>query len=355
MSTKSRRIAINVGGGYIPGMNAVVKGVTLAAAELGWEVVGIRNGFAGLLEPGDYPDDGLLNLSPQLAESLDPASSSVLGQSPRVDPFHMRQINEDGMVEEVDRSDELLAALQAQGIDALVSVVGGRGLSILHKLHRKGLNTVCIPRSLENDIAATMVTLGFNSALSFTIEMLDRAREAARSSRQIAVVEVQGEQAGWLALQAGTAAGADAILIPELPIDFDAVAEHLRGKMSPKRPFGLVVVAEGTGLEDAPASADKPSPWRASLSPLASGESTGYAIQSFGRAAKIVANRLQLKLVEILAEKPRGHDRENVIDHPEDGHHRSHARQSANQGLNNLAHLRYHGKQPHGANDPQRP
>jgi len=298
LSTKSRRIAINVGGGYIPGMNAVVKGVTLAAAELGWEVVGIRNGFAGLLEPGDYPDDGLLNLSPQLAESLDPASSSVLGQSPRVDPFHMRQLDEDGMVEEVDRSDELLAALQAQGIGALVSVVGGRGLSILHKLHRKGLNTVCIPRSLENDIAATMVTLGFNSALGFTIEMLDRAREAARSSRQIAVVEVQGEQAGWLALQAGTAAGADAILIPELPIDFDAVAEHLRGRMSPERPFGLVVVAEGTGLEDASASADKPSPWRASLSPLASGESTGYAIQSFGRAAKIVANRLQLKLAE---------------------------------------------------------
>jgi 6-phosphofructokinase 1 len=143
-------------------MNAVVKGVTLAAAELGWEVVGIRNGFAGLLEPDDYPDDGLLNLSPQLAESLDPAASSVLGQSPRVDPFHMRQLDEDGMVEEVDRSDELLAALQAQGIGALVSVVGGRGLSILYKLHRKGLNTVCIPRSLENDIAATMVTLGFN-------------------------------------------------------------------------------------------------------------------------------------------------------------------------------------------------
>ena len=298
MSTKSRRIAINVGGGYIPGMNAVVKGVTLAAAELGWEVVGIRNGFAGLLEPDDYPDDGLLNLSPQLAESLDPAASSVLGQSPRVDPFHMRQLDEDGMVEEVDRSDELLAALQAQGIGALVSVVGGRGLSILYKLHRKGLNTVCIPRSLENDIAATMVTLGFNSALGFTIEMLDRAREAARSSRQIAVVEVQGEQAGWLALQAGTAAGADAILIPELPIDFDAVAEHLRGKMSAERPFGLVVVAEGTGLEDASASADKPSPWRASLSPLASGESTGYAIQSFGRAAKVVANRLQLELAE---------------------------------------------------------
>ena len=89
---------------------------------------------------------------------------------------------------------------------------------------------MCVPRSIENDIAATMVSFGFNSALSFTIEMLDRAREAARSSRQIGVVEVQGEQAGWLALQAGIAAGADAILIPELPVDLDAVAETCAGR-----------------------------------------------------------------------------------------------------------------------------
>jgi 6-phosphofructokinase 1 len=279
-------------------MNGVVTGVTLAAAELGWEVVGIRDGFAGLLEPGDYPDGGLLPLSAQLVESLDQAGSSVLGQSPWVDPFHTRQVDEDGMLEEVDRSDELLAALQEQRIDALVSAVSGRGLSILYKLHRKGLNAVCIPRSLENDIAATMVSLGFNSALSFTIEMLDRARDAAKASRQIGVVEVPGEQAGWLALQAGTAAGADVILIPELPVDMDAVADSLRGKMSSERPFGLVVVAEGIGLEEASASTDEPSPLRASLSPLAEGESTGFAIEKSGRAAKIIANRLQLKLAE---------------------------------------------------------
>jgi 6-phosphofructokinase 1 len=143
-----------------------------------------------------------------------------------------------------------------------------------------------------------MVSLGFNSALSFTIEMLDRAREAARSARQIGVVEVQGEHAGWLALQAGIAAGADAILIPELPNDIDAVAEYLRAKMNGERPFGLVVVAEGIGLEEASANTAKPSPMQASLSPLAGSEATGHAIQRSGRAAKIVANRLQLKLAE---------------------------------------------------------
>ena len=118
------------------------------------------------------------------------------------------------------------------------------------------------------------------------------------SSQQIGVVEVQGQQAGWLALQAGIATAADVILIPEQPIDLDAVAEYLRGKMSVERPFGLVVVAEGIELEEATASANDPSPMQASLSPLASGESTGYAIQKSGRAAKIVANRLQLKLAE---------------------------------------------------------
>ncbi|MGI9264286.1 MAG: 6-phosphofructokinase, partial [Gammaproteobacteria bacterium] len=159
-------------------------------------------------------------------------------------------------------------------------------------------NAVCIPRSVENDIAATMVSFGFNSALSFTIDMLDRAHQAATSSGQIAVVEVPGEQAGWLALQSGIAAGADVILIPELPIDFDAVAEYLRRKMGGEKPHGLVVVADGVHLEDPLASADEHSPMRASLSPLAAGESTGHAIERTGRAAKIVANQLQRKLAE---------------------------------------------------------
>ena len=298
MSEKTRRIAINIGGGYIPGMNAVVKGVTMSAAKLGWEVVGIRNGFGGLLQHDEYPDGGLLTVTPELAESLDPAASSVLGQSPREDPFNMRAIDDDGMVQEVDRSDDLLLAFRRHNIDGLVSLVGGAGLSILYKLQRKGLNAVCIPRSLENDIAATMVSLGFNSALSFTIEMLDRAREAARSSQQVGVVEVKGRQAGWLALQSGIAAGADVILIPELPVDFDTVADYLREKMTRDRQWGLVVVAEGTAFENEDSGGAEPSPFRASLSPLATGEATGHAIDRSGWAAKLVANRLQLRLAE---------------------------------------------------------
>ena len=243
-----RRVAINVGAGFVPGTNAVVLGAALAGGKLGWEMVGIRDGFEGLLHPDRYPDGGLVALSPQLVENLDPATGGILGQAPAVDPFHVRTTNQ----EEVDLSDELLKRLKAENIDALISAVGGQGLGILYKLHRKGLHTVCIPRSIENDIAATAVSFGFNSALSITIEMLNKAYQAAKSARKIAVVEVLGAQAGWIALQAGIAARADAVLMPEIPCDLKLVAARLKDKLSPRRPYGLVVAAEGAKFVDNP-------------------------------------------------------------------------------------------------------
>jgi 6-phosphofructokinase len=293
-----RRIAIVVGAGFVPGMNSVVMGAALAAEKLGWEMVGIRDGFDGLLHPDRYPDGGLVPLSPQMAENLDPAAGGILGQSARVDPFHVRTVNADDMVEEVDMSDELLKRLQAERIDALIAVVGGRGMSIFHKLHRKGLNAVCIPRSIENDIAATAVSFGFNSALSFTIEMLDRVRQAAQSARKIAVVEVLGAEAGWLALQAGIAVCADAVLIPEIPPDLEMVAARMEEKVTPRRPYGVVVVAEGVKLSDGTQAQAKESSLKASLSPLATGAASEHVIQKSGQAAESVATRLQLLIAQ---------------------------------------------------------
>jgi 6-phosphofructokinase 1 len=293
-----RRIAIMVGAGHVPGINAVVMGAALAAGKLGWEMVGIRDGFDGLLHPDRHPDGGLVTLSPQLIENLDPNGAGLLGQAPRVDPFHVRRVNDDEMVEEVDLSGELLQKLQAEGIDALIAVVGGRGLSILYKLHRKGLNAVCVPRSIENDIAATSVSFGFNSALSFTIEMLDRVRQAAQSARKIGVVEVLGDQAGWLALQAGIAVCADAVLIPEIPGDLQAVAARLQDKVTVRRPWGLVVVAEGATFVDGPKAETQPSSLKASLSPLATGDASEHVIRRSGQAAETVASRLQLAIAE---------------------------------------------------------
>ena len=216
-----------------------------------------------------------------------------------MDPFHVRHVNDDDMVEEVDMSDQLLEKLQAEDIDAMIAVVGGRGLSILYKLQRKGLNTVCVPRSIENDIAATAVSFGFNSALSFTIEMLDRVRQAAQSARKIGVVEVLGDQAGWLALQAGIAVCADAVLIPEIPCDLQAVAARLRDKVTVRRPWGLVVVAEGATFVNGDRAAEaKPSSLKASLSPLATGDASDHVIRRSGQAAETVASRLQLAIAE---------------------------------------------------------
>jgi 6-phosphofructokinase len=290
------RIAINVGAGFVPGMNAVVTGAALAAGKLGWEVVGIRDGFEGLLCPERYPDGGLITLDPHLLENLDPAGGGILGQAARVDPFHVRRVNKDEMVEELDLSDLLLKKLKDEKIDALISVIGGRGIGIFHKLHRKGLNTVCIPRSLENDIAATALSFGFNSALSVTIDMLDKASQAAKSARKIAVVEVMGAQAGWLALQAGIAVCADAVLIPEIPCDLHKVAARLKEKMTAGRRYGLVVVAEGATFVNAPKASETPSSFKASLSPLATGENSEHVIQQSGQAAETVANQLQLLL-----------------------------------------------------------
>ena len=236
-----RRVAINVGSGFVPGTNAVVMGAAIAGGKLGWEMIGIRDGFEGLLFPERYPSGGLLTLSPELIENLDPSTGGILGQAPRIDPFHAS--SKDG--KEADLSDLILKRLKEEDIDALISIVGGQGLAILQKLHSKGLHTVCIPRSIENDIASTAISFGFNSALSVTIEMLNKAFQAARSASKIAVVEVPGEQAGWIALQAGIAVRADAVLMPEIPCDLKNLASRLNDKISARRPYGLVIVAEG--------------------------------------------------------------------------------------------------------------
>jgi ATP-dependent phosphofructokinase / diphosphate-dependent phosphofructokinase len=293
-----RRVAIMVGAGYIPGINAVVAGAALAAGKLGWELVGILDGFEGILHPEKYPNGGLIDIDPKKL-NIDPNTSSVLGQSSRIDPFNVRTINELEMVEEVDMSDELLKKLKEKKIDAVISIVGGKGMSILYQLHKKGLNTVCVPRSIENEIASTSVSFGFNTALTFTIDMLDRARLAAKAAQKIAVVEVQGDQAGWIALQAGIAVAADAVLIPEIPVDLQNVATHLKSKMKGKKSWGLVVVAQGAKIISQKKKEEKVSSLKASLSPLATSDSNSeYVIHKSGQAAQSVAEGLQLRIAE---------------------------------------------------------
>jgi ATP-dependent phosphofructokinase / diphosphate-dependent phosphofructokinase len=282
-----RRIAINVGAGYLPGINTIITGASQAAGQLGWEIIGIRDGFDGLLFPDRYSDGGLLTLSPQLAALQDPFVGGTLGQAPMVDPFN------DTTLDGVDHSDEILKRLKEENIDALISVVGNQGLDILYKLHRKGLHTVCIPKSIENDIPVTSVAFGFNSAMSFTIEMLMRARQAAISAKKVAVVEVIGEKAGWLALQAGIAVSADAVLLPEIPCNLNMLARRLDEKISSRKPYGLVVVAEGVKLFKKPAE-DKSGSRIVSLPPSATGEASEQVIIPSEKTAETLARELQL-------------------------------------------------------------
>jgi ATP-dependent phosphofructokinase / diphosphate-dependent phosphofructokinase len=308
MATGTQRIAINSGGGYVPGLNAVVTGAVLAADRLGWEVVGIRDGYDGLLVGNNYPDGGLIKLTPRAVERLHPGNGSILGTAARNDPFHMRMVNADNLVEEVDRSQDLLNKIRAEKIDAIISIVGGSALTGAHalsvalKLSGKGLRTVCVPKSVENDVAATALSFGYNSALDYTTETLERVRTAARDVHRIAVVEVLGHQAGWLALQSGMAVCADAVLIPEIPYELGKVAAKLLGSEQAGRMPSLVVVAEGARSKNSidssgndVAKSERSHALRKSLSPLSDprfGEGA-RVIDRSGLAAESVALKLQ--------------------------------------------------------------
>ena len=242
MSGASRRIAVTTGGAHVPGLDAVIAGVTRAAHELGWTVVGIRDGYEGLLFPERYPMGGVMPLTLDVVEGR--AIGALLGAS-RLDPLRVQALTPDGQADEVDRSGDVLEALRREQVDGVVAIVGSKTIGLALKLDRRGVKSVCVPKSIENELAVTDRTVGFHSALASCTELLDRVRDEARGTRRLGVVEVPGDLVGWLALHSGLAACADAVLIPEVPFDLDKVATHLgRGGRSRGGP-SLVVAAEG--------------------------------------------------------------------------------------------------------------
>lgn len=241
----ARRIAINTGGGDAPGLNAVIHGAVYAARGLGWKIFGIRDGYDGFLEPQNYTSGGLIELRRAAVREISHLGGTILGTTNRGNPFCRPTQQPDGSIKEVDRSDELMQQFRKHKIDALIAVGGDGSLSIAHQLQSKGLRVVGVPKTIDNDLEATLLTFGFNTAVSFATECIDRLHSTALSHRRIIVVEVMGRYAGWIALQAGLAGRADAILIPEIPYDLAKVAAHLRRKQSLGKPYSIVVVAEG--------------------------------------------------------------------------------------------------------------
>ncbi|MCB8925720.1 MAG: ATP-dependent 6-phosphofructokinase [Ardenticatenaceae bacterium] len=242
---KIKRIAINTGGGDAPGLNAVIRAIVLAATQRGWECVGIRDGYNGLLMPEHYPDGGLMPLTPDTVRGITHLGGTILGTTNRGNPLSYPVLGEDGQYHEIDRSDELLDAFADNKLDALVAIGGDGSLGIAGALANKGLRVVGVPKTIDNDLDKTVATFGFNSAVYFATECIDRLHTTAASHQRIMVVEVMGRYAGWIALNSGVAGTADAILLPEIPYDITKVAEKVQSRTAHGRDFSIVVVAEG--------------------------------------------------------------------------------------------------------------
>lgn len=239
-----KRIAICTGGGDAPGLNAVIRAAVLAAEKRGWECVGIRDGYSGLLEPEKY-EKGLVKLTRERVRGITHLGGTILGTTNRGNPLSYPVVGEDGLVRQVDRSESLVQSFRDHGIDALIAVGGDGSMEIAHTLWRKGLRIVGVPKTIDNDLAETSVTFGFNTAASFATLAIDRLHSTAEAHRRVMVVEVMGRYAGWIALYAGVAGTADAILIPEIPYDISRVVDKVRQRNEAGYNFSIVVVAEG--------------------------------------------------------------------------------------------------------------
>jgi 6-phosphofructokinase 1 len=224
--------------------------VVIAAVKRGWECYGIRDGFNGILCPERYPVDGVVRLTPDRVRGIAHLGGTILGTTNKGDPLHFPTKMPDGTIKNMDRSDEILKFFAKEGLDALVSVGGDGSLTIADALHRKGLCVVGIPKTIDNDLDKTYTTFGFDTAVAFATECLDRLHSTAESHQRVMVVEVMGRYAGWIALHAGISGGAHSILIPEIPFDVDKVAAKIRRRDSLGRMHSIVVVAEGAQPAD---------------------------------------------------------------------------------------------------------
>lgn len=240
-----KKIAISTGGGDAPGLNAVIRAAALSGMQRGWEVYGVRDGFHGLLLPEEYPSGGLIPLTADRVRGITHLGGTILGTSNRNNPMRYPIVLDDGTVEEVDRTDEIVRAFRLHHIDALISVGGDGSLAISSVLAKKGLRLIAVPKTIDNDLDKTDVTFGFDSAVGFATDALDRLHSTAASHGRVMVVEVMGRYAGWIALHSGIAGSADVILIPEHPYDIQKVIEKIKHREDAGNKFTIVVVAEG--------------------------------------------------------------------------------------------------------------
>lgn len=235
-----KRIAINTGGGDAPGLNAVIRAATLSALGRGWEILGIRRGYEGLLY-----NDKILELDRRAVRGIAHTGGTLLGTTNKGNPFSYPTPQSDGSVVAVDRSDEIVRRFRELEIDALIAIGGDGSMRIAHRLVEKGLPIVGVPKTIDNDLDGTVVTFGFDTAVSVATDAIDRLHSTAEAHQRVMVVELMGRYAGWIALHAGIAGGADVILMPEIPFSYDAICRKIAEREAMERHFTIVVAAEG--------------------------------------------------------------------------------------------------------------
>jgi 6-phosphofructokinase 1 len=240
-----RRIAINTGGGDAPGLNAVIRAATLSGLQKGWEVLGIRRGYMGLLEGEVDGEPGIFPLTAHAVRGITHLGGTILGTTTRGNPFGMEVRESDGTWGKRDLSDRIIERFRELEIDALIAIGGDGSLSIAKALNDKGLPVIGVPKTIDNDLAATDVTFGFQTAVEVATDAIGRLHSTAEAHQRVMVVQVMGRHTGWIALESGLAGGADVILIPEIPYSLDAIVTKLEQRERSGRRFSIVVVAEG--------------------------------------------------------------------------------------------------------------
>ncbi len=258
----AKQIGILTGGGDCPGLNAVIRAVVRRADSAGWDVVAAREGWRGLVEPL------FEELGPQQVSGILPRGGTIIGTS-RTNPFKL----DDGV-------ERVLRNFADRELDALVAIGGEDTLGVAARLHAEhGFPVVGVPKTIDNDLSGTDYTFGFDTAVSIATEAIDRLHTTAESHNRVMVVEVMGRHAGWIAVHSGIAGGADVILIPEIPVDFDEVAETIRKRHARGKNFSIVVVSEGTELPGLEAGGETDAFGHVTLSERGVGETLGHEIE----------------------------------------------------------------------------
>ncbi len=241
---KVKRVGVLTGGGDCPGLNAVLRAlVKTASFRHDMHVVGFLNGFAGLIR------DRMTRLDSDAVSGVLHRGGTILGSSNKDNPFRV-PVKVNGKIEYEDRSEEAMRTFERYGLDVLVVIGGDGSLSIARDLGKRGMPVIGIPKTIDNDLAATDVTFGFDTAVTTACEALDKLHTTAESHGRVMVLEVMGRYAGWIALEAGLAGGGDIILVPEIPFTVNGVVSAIKDRKFQGRDYTLIVVAEGAKTQD---------------------------------------------------------------------------------------------------------